>query len=89
MRYQYSVAPRNHLPKKKKKKTQRLKSPCTPKKKKAKTYIYLIHMLMWLLSNKDPLPHYSNYKIKRPTTPLYKPITKQTTIIFIQTYTLA
>ena len=79
--------PQKPFTQKKKNKTKH--KDCTPKKKKAKTYIYLIHMLMWLLSNKDPLPHYSNYKIKRPTTPLYKLITKQTTAIFIQTYTLA
>ena len=33
-------------------------------------------------------PHPLKTLKQRPTTPLYKPITKQTTVIFIQTYTL-
>ena len=74
--------PETIYPQKNKRKYKDLEAPALQRKENKDSHPLNTHL------DKDPLHHYSNYKIKRPTTPLYKPITKQTTVIFIQTYTL-
>ena len=74
MRYQYSVAPRNHLPKKKKKKNTKTQKPLHSKEKESKD-LHLLNTHADVVALKQ-----------RPTTPLFKLQNKEAHYPAIQTY---